>query len=58
MSLLGLGRVKTLKLGAQVEGFYRMDGIRLCLDRRDERPDPDNVHQPGQIIGENVQRHL
>ena len=26
MSELGLGRVKTLKVGAQVEVFYRMDG--------------------------------
>lgn len=58
MSATGLGRVKTLVSEAQVERLLRDGRIRLCLDRRDEWPDPDNVHQPGQIIGENVQRHL
>ena len=48
MSAQGLGRVKTpLRemsisiLGAEVSGY----------DRRDQRLDPDDVHNPGQIIG-------
>ena len=32
--------------------------LLVCLQRRQERPDADDVHNPGQIVGQDVQCHL
>src|SRR5580693_8586899 len=55
MSRLGLGRVKTaLAMSRLAGGPSSVSGH----DRGDQRLDPDDVHYPGQIIGENREGHL
>ena len=49
MSALGLGRVKTL-------GMLMLIAMAGCIsgdDRGDQRSDPDDVHDPCQIVGQN-----
>ena len=55
MSEKGLGRVKTaLAMSPLAGGPSGVSGH----DRGDQRLDPDDVHYPGQIIGENREGHL
>src|ERR1700749_2450689 len=55
MSEFGLGRVKTaLAMSRLAGGPSSVSGH----DRGDQRLDPDDVHYPGQIIGENREGHL
>ena len=55
MSEVGLGRVKTaLAMSPLAAGPSGVSG----RDRSDQRLDPDDVHDPGQIIGENREGHL
>src|SRR5580692_4214562 len=54
-SATGLGRVKTaLAMSRLAGGPSSVSGH----DRGDQRLDPDDVHYPGQIIGENREGHL
>ena len=55
MSALGLGRAKTVSMGVGFESKRRMASGH---DRSDQRLDPDNVHDPRQIIGEDREGHL
>ena len=57
MSEKGLGRAKPLSEGASAPE----PDSRGCLsgyDRGDQRPDPDGIHDPRQIMGEHREGHL
>src|SRR4029077_5192948 len=55
MTVWGLCRVKTaLAMSPLAVGPSGVSGH----DRGDQRLDPDDVHYPGQIIGENREGHL
>src|SRR5579871_2277758 len=54
-SQLGLGRVKTA-LG--VSAWQSKTRMYLGCDRSDQRLDPDDVHDPGQIICKDREGHL
>jgi hypothetical protein len=56
MSQLGLGRVKTRLRGDVGLGHRILRGSGH--DRGDQRLDPDDVHNSGQIIGEDREGHL
>jgi hypothetical protein len=54
MSELGLGCVKTVS-----RAYRKPEGERVSgHDRGDQRSDPDDVHHPGRIIGEDREGHL
>src|SRR6516164_6219996 len=55
MSVRGLGRAKTVSMGVGFESKRRMASGH---DRSDQRLDPNDVHYPGQIIGEDREGHL
>ena len=54
-SALGLGRVKTSQQGHQSEA---KTGPASGRDRGDQRPNPEDIHCSGQIVGQNRERHL
>src|SRR6516164_4545004 len=55
MSPSGLGRAKTVSMGVGFESKRRMASGR---DRSDQRLDPNDIHYPGQVIGEDREGHL
>src|SRR6516162_802123 len=55
MSAMGRGRAKTVSMGVGFESKRRMASGH---DRSDQRLDPNDVHYPGQIIGEDREGHL
>jgi hypothetical protein len=48
MSEVGLGRVKTRLMGCGLEDWAPAVSGR---DGSDQRPDLDDVHDPGQVVG-------
>ena len=54
MSLLGLGRVKTLYLRGGLLAFRGKAELSGGSDRRHERLHAHDVHDAGEIVGENA----
>jgi hypothetical protein len=56
MTAAGLGRVKTRSLGSRTEAMTGL--VSGGGDRSQQRLDPDDVHDPRQIVGQDGERHF